>query len=109
MGSKRQYPPPLLPEAFAWIDRPLHPRVFCRVVIHPHAHRGDMYVSTELGLRTLAGGEIVCRRYGERIRIGGIDLLMGALFRACMQAGLWLDEKDSEEVFRLFLWETGQQ
>lgn len=109
MGTKRTYPPPSLGEALAWVERPMHERVFCRLVLHPLMRTGELFVSVELGLRTVKGGEIICRRYGEKVRIGPIEVVQGALFRACMNAGLWLDEKTPEDIFKLFLWETGQK
>lgn len=109
MTQRRKYPPPSIQDALRWLEPARHPRVFARIVLHPPPRTGDLYVSVELGLRTLMGGEICCRRFGEKVKASSGDVVMGAVFRACMGAGVWLDDKDPEEVFALFLWETGQK
>lgn len=103
---KHSSPAPGYDEAIAHIQGMVQPPGFIMGCLYPQPSEGSMFVSVDLCVATKSGSYKVVKRWGEVVRPNRPEVVQGAVFRACFQAGQYLSSMSSTELVKLLRWQA---
>lgn len=103
---KHTSPAPGYDEAIAYIQGMVPPPGFIMGCLYPQPSEGAIFVTVDLCVVTQAGSYKVVKRWGETVRLHRPELVQGAVFRACFQAGQYLSSMTPAELVKLLKWQA---
>lgn len=104
--SKHRSPAPGFDDAIRHLEGAVPLPGFVMACIYPSPRDGQAFVSVDVCVSRADASYKIVKRWGESVPLHKTEVVQGAVFRACFQAGQWLSSMSKEELVKYLRWQA---